>query len=247
MRTRAISPGMLALMLLPAAALAGPPYVTDDPEPTDKGHYEVYLFDEASGGRDGVSGSYGIDFNYGAGENLQLTAAIPIVYERPTGERSSSGLGNIELAAKYRFVHNGESGGWDVAFFPRLFLPASSERVGEKHASLLLPLWFQHEWEKDWATFGGGGCVINRGGDSRDFCIAGWALTWQALPKLQLGAELVHQGADSRDGHASTQFGAGMKYDINDSLHLLAYAGPSLQNISETGRYAWYASVLLTF
>jgi hypothetical protein len=34
---------MLAIGL-PLAALAGPPFATDDPEPTDLGHYEVYLF-----------------------------------------------------------------------------------------------------------------------------------------------------------------------------------------------------------
>jgi len=243
---RRIPTGML-LLALPAAALAGPPYVTDDPEPTDYRHYEVYLYSQASGGRDGVSGAYGLDFNYGATENLQLTAVVPLAFERPTGGDSSHGLGNVELAAKYRLVHDSESGGWDVAFFPRVFLPASSDRVGEKHASLLLPVWFQHDWEKDWSTFGGGGCVINRGGDSKDFCIAGWALTHQVLPKLQLGAELVHQSADSKGGRASTQFGAGLKYDINDTLHLLAYAGPSLQNIAATGRYAWYTSVLFTF
>lgn len=237
----------MLLLVLPLTVLAGPPYVTDDPEPTDYQKYEVYIFSQASGGRDGVSGAYGLDFNYGATENLQLTAAIPIAFERPAGAESSRGLGNIELAAKYRFVHNSESSGWDVAFFPRLFLPASSDRVGEKHASLLLPVWFQHDWEKDWSTFGGGGCVINRGGDSKDFCLAGWALTHQILPKLQLGAELVHQSADSKGGHASTQIGAGLKYDINDTLHVLAYAGPGLQNIAESGRYAWYTSVLFTF
>jgi len=235
------------LVLAPRLCTAGPPYVTDDPEPTDKGHYEIYLFSEASGGRAGVEGSYGIDFNYGAGENLQLTAALPIAFARPTGEPSAHGIGNIELAAKYRFVHGGESGGWDIAFFPRVFLPASSDRVGEKHASLLLPLWFGRKLGEDWSTYGGGGCVLNRGGDSRDFCLAGWVLTHQILPKLEIGAEIVHHSADSRDGRAATQVGAGLKYDISDSLHVLAYAGPSLQNIADNGRYNWYTSVLFTF
>jgi hypothetical protein len=34
-----------ALLSLPA--LAGPPYITDDPEPTDTGHYEIYFFRRA--------------------------------------------------------------------------------------------------------------------------------------------------------------------------------------------------------
>jgi len=238
---------ILLLALMPVVAMAGPPYITDDPEPTDYRHYEIYLFSQAGGGRQGVDGAYGVDFNYGATESLQLTAVLPIAFERPAAGKNARGLGNIELAAKYRFAHNAEDGGWDAAFFPRVLLPASSDKVGEKHASLLLPLWFQHDLQKDWSTFGGGGCVIDRGDDAKDFCMAGWALTHQFLPNLQVGAELVHQTADSKDGRASTQVGAGVKYDFNDTLHLLAYAGPSLQNIAANDRYTWYTSLLFTF
>jgi len=41
--------GLLVLALSVATAppsIAGPPYVTDDPEPTDTGHWENYLFTE---------------------------------------------------------------------------------------------------------------------------------------------------------------------------------------------------------
>jgi hypothetical protein len=41
--------GLLVLALWAATAspsIAGPPYVTDDPEPTDTGHWENYLFTE---------------------------------------------------------------------------------------------------------------------------------------------------------------------------------------------------------
>ena len=89
--------------------------------------------------------------------------------------------------------------------------------------------------------------MINRGGGSQDFCVAGWALVRQILPDLQLGVELVHQTADTKGGRASTGFGAGLRYDISDNYHLLAYAGPGLQNAAETSRYSWYASVLFTF
>jgi hypothetical protein len=64
------------LIVIPAVAWAGPPFVTDDPEPTDFKHYEVYLFAQGTNARDGTSGASGIDFNYGAGPNLQLTAGL---------------------------------------------------------------------------------------------------------------------------------------------------------------------------
>jgi hypothetical protein len=75
----------------------------------------------------------------------------------------------------------------------------------------------------------------------------GWALTRRILPNLLVGAEVVHQGADAKGGHASTGMGAGLIYDFNENVHLLAYAGPGLQNAAETARYNWYSSVLFTF
>jgi len=228
-----------------AAAQAGPPFVTDDPEPTDDGHFEIYAFAQGSEARDGAGSSYGIDFNYGALPDLQLTAVLPVEVDAPAAGPVVAGLGNVELAAKYKFLHQ-EDFGWDVAVFPRLFLPSASAEVGEKHFSLLLPIWIGRDWG-DWSTFGGGGCVINRSGGSQDYCLMGWALTRHILPNLQLGAEIVHQGADSKGGRASTGAGAGLIYDINENIHLLAYAGPGLQNAAETARTSWYASVLFTF
>ena len=66
------------LLSLSPLALAGPPYATDDPEPTDYKHFEIYLFSGATSTRDGTVGAAGIDFNYGAGPDLQLTAVVPL-------------------------------------------------------------------------------------------------------------------------------------------------------------------------
>jgi hypothetical protein len=233
------------LILLASPAVAGPPYVTDDPEPTELGHYEIYAFATGSTERDGTSGEGGIDFNYGAAEDLQLTAVLPAAWNDPDIGPPAANLGNIELAAKYRFLHQDEVG-IDIAFFPRVFLPAGSPDVGERHVSLLLPLWFGRSWDT-WSAFGGGGCVLNRGGNAQDFCQAGLAITKQVSPELQLGAEIYHQSADTRGGRASTGLGFGAIYDLTDNYHLLASAGPGLQNAGETGRYLWYAAVLFTF
>jgi hypothetical protein len=230
-----------------AAALparAGPPYLSDDPEPTDYRHYEIYAFANGDVGNNGSGGEAGIDFNYGALPDLQLTAVLPVGYARPHSAPATASLGNIELAAKYRFLHQADSG-WDVAIFPRVFLPSGSALVGERHVSLLVPIWLERDWGS-LSAFGGGGCMINRGGDSRDFCLAGWALAYQALPRLQLGGELFHQTADTRGSRATTTLGAGFRYDLSDTYHVLGYVGPTVQNAAETNRYTWYASVLFT-
>jgi hypothetical protein len=49
--------------------------------------------------RAGTSGEAGIDFNYGTAPDLQLTATLPSGFDRPSGGKTTIGLGNIELAA----------------------------------------------------------------------------------------------------------------------------------------------------
>jgi hypothetical protein len=234
---------LVSLTALPAKA--GPPYLSDDPDPTDYEHYEIYAFANGEVGANGSGGEAGIDFNYGARPDLQLTAVLPAGYARPGGGPSDVDLGNIELAAKYRVLHQDDIG-LDVAVFPRVFLPAGSALVGERHTSFLLPIWLEKDWGK-LSGFGGGGCVFNRGGGSQNFCLAGWAFTYQLLPKMQLGAELFHRTADTKGGRATTSVGVGVKYDVSDNYHLLGYIGPTLQSAAETDRYTWYASVLFTF
>jgi len=139
-------------------ALAGPPYRTDDPEPTDYGHYEIYAFTNGIAAEDGTSGAGGIDFNYGGAPNLQLTATLPVGYTFSSGGPFLGGPSNIELAAKYRFLTQANFG-LDVAVFPRVFLPSASSNIGESHASFLLPMWVEKDWDK-WSAFGGGGCEV---------------------------------------------------------------------------------------
>lgn len=234
----------IAAALLSLPALAGPPYITDDPEPTDTGHYEIYFFSEGASAHAGRDGSAGVDFNYGAAENLQLTVTLPIAWTAPTDGGSTAGFGNIELAAKYQFLHQRDAG-VDVAFFPRVFLPAGSSAVGENHASLLLPLWLQRA-SGAWTMFGGGGCEIHRGGDSKDFCMLGAAVAWQVNERFQIGTEVYHQTADTRDGAASTVVDVGAVYDLGPHFHLMASAGPGLENRNRADRVVWYAALLWT-
>jgi Putative MetA-pathway of phenol degradation len=226
-------------------AIAGPPYKSDDPEATDYRHFEIYTFSNGTVTRDGTSGEAGIDFNYGAAPNLQLTAVLPAGFAFAAGSPTVTALSNIEVAAKYRFLTQ-DIAGFDVAVFPRLFLPSASSAIGERHASLLLPIWLERDWGQ-WSAFGGGGCEINRGGSSQDFCEMGLAITRQIVPNLQLGLEIFHQTPDTQSGVATTSLGVGVRYDLNDNFHLLGYLGRGIQNVEQTDQFNWYTSILFTF
>ncbi len=231
---------MLASSLQPA--LAGPPYVSDDPEPTDYRHFEIYAFTSGTKTIDGTTGQAGIDFNYGAAPDLQLTAVLPGGFGSPTDGPSAFGLGNIQLAAKYRFLH--QSGfGLDVSFFPRLFLPSTSATVGDLHSSILLPLWLEKDWG-DWSAFGGGSCVISSD-SSENHCLAGGVVTHKVIENLRLGIEVSYQSAEANGVPSSTAVGLGAQ--LSDHYHLLGYVNRGVQNANETDQLSWYAALLFTF
>lgn len=236
--------GFCLLLLLAQPAFAGPPYVSDDPEPTDYKHFEIYAYNSGTNTLNGTDGETGIDFNYGAAPDMQLTATLPLGFNFPSGSTGQFGFSNVELAAKYRFLHEANFG-WDVAVFPRIFLPSASTAVGDPGASVLLPIWAQRDLGNGWITFGGGGCQFYAQ-SSLDSCMAGWVLTRQVLSNLTVGAELFHQSATS-PMPASSSVGMGAVYDINKKFHLLGYVRTGIQNHSQTDLVSWYTALLFTF
>ncbi|HZP98289.1 MAG TPA: hypothetical protein VFB13_02045 [Reyranella sp.] len=244
--TALLAPVLLALALLALArpATAGPPFVSDDPEPTDYRHFEIYAFHLGTVTRTGTAGQAGIDFNYGALPDLQTTIVLPAGFARPVDGDVQLGLGNIQFAAKYRFLHQ-QSFGLDVSFFPRLLMPAGTSPVGASTAAFLLPLWLERDWGK-WSLFGGGGCTLNTGAGF-DFCQAGAVLNRQVAQHLQLGVELAYQSANAEGTPASTALGLGARYDLGEHAHLLAYINRGIQNVEQTDEFSWYAAMLFTF
>src|SRR5258708_22734421 len=172
----------VAMALMARPALAGPPYVSDDPDPTDYKHFEIYTFSSGTATRGDIGGASGVDFNYGAAPDLQLTATVPMGFDSPAAGGASFGPGNIELAAKYRFLHQ-DSFGLDVSVFPRVFLPSPTKNIGNNTASLLLPVSVQKDWNGGWSAFGGEGCVVS-GRSAQNFSLAGRVATFHLRPNL---------------------------------------------------------------
>jgi hypothetical protein len=242
--TRAVVRAATCALALGCATptLAGPPYVTDDPEPTEAGHWEIYAFATGSHTAGESAGATGLDLNYGGAKDLQLTMAIPIAYEHAGGS-THAGLGVVELAAKYKILHQAEGTATpDVAVFPRLFLPTVRQRFGSDRMGLLLPVWLGKD-AGGWSVFGGGGYQINPGAGNRDFWTGGIALSREVTERLSLGGEVYHHSADAADGKAFTGLNLGVTYRLNDHWSVLASGGPGIQNAREEGRYVFYASL----
>jgi hypothetical protein len=212
-------------MLSPCVAIAGPPFLTDDPEPTETGRWEIYApeFDAAGKGAD-FDGSFGAELNYGAAPNLQLTLGLPAGYSHDaSGFRV--GQGDLRLSAKYRFYHD-EAAGVSVAVFPGFSLPTAGKGLGSRHVTALLPVWAQKD-AGPWSVFGGGGYAINPGAGNRDYWTGGLAVARIFSKRLFAGLEFDRQGADSIDGQASTSFGLGAIVQLKAPFRLLASGGPT--------------------
>jgi hypothetical protein len=240
------TPLVIALVVaaIPHLASAGPPFVTDDPEPTELHHWENYAFASGVHGGGATAGEAGIDLNYGAARDLQLTTVIPLGWQ--AGQGGATGPADLEIAAKYRLLHQDEHGLTpDVAIFPRITLPTGDRRFGAGRATLQLPVWLQRDYGK-WSFFGGGGYHINPGGDHQNFWTSGIAVLRQLGERLQLGGEVYHQTASERDGKPFTGVNLGAIYKVTDHWSLLASGGPGVQN-REQGGFDFYVSLEATY
>jgi hypothetical protein len=226
-----------------APALAGPPYLTDDPVPTDLGHWEIYLFSTGEGFGSALDDETGVDLNYGPIENVQLTATLPMAISHDSSNGWRSGTGDIELAVKYRFIHD-EAHGVSAAIFPRMILPTSTIASHER-AQLLLPVWVGKDFKGGTSLFGGGAYQVNPGPGNRNFWQAAVAVTQDVTKSVNLGAELTRQGPDTTDGTAQTRAGVGAIVQLSKHESLLFSGGPTWAD-HRTG-YHFYGALGLFF
>ncbi len=215
-----------ALCAVPA--LAGPPFLTDDPEPTETGHWEIYgPLVEAEGRGVDFGTATGVEINYGAARDLQLTLGLPLNHAHDASGWTS-GLGDLELSAKYRLWHD-EARGIQLAVFPGVTLPTASHGLGTGRVTGLLPIWAQQD-AGPWSVFGGGGYAFNPGPGNRDYWTGGIAVTRAVSGRLLLGLEADRHGADALDARPVTSLGAGFIWKLQGPLRLLASGGPSFED-----------------
>src|ERR1043166_6918401 len=111
--------GVLAAGLLFAHTYAqgGPPLITDDPDTTGPGFWEINLatlIDKTSGRRRVEVPR--VDLNYGLGRRIQLKFEIPwVVMVDGAAPEAASSVGNATVGAKWRFVgQEGQTIAWAI-------------------------------------------------------------------------------------------------------------------------------------
>ena len=225
--------------------MAGPPFVTDDPEPVDYQHWEFYIASQHIETAAGWSGTAPhIELNYGVVPNVQLHLIAPLAYDAPAGGSAHYGYGDTELGVKFRFIQ--ETGDLpQVGIFPLLEVPTGSESngLGSGHVQAFLPLWLQKGFG-DWTVYGGGGYGINFGPGNENWGFGGLVVQRQVTKNVLLGAELYHSTANlatmEASGPADTAFNIGTVIDFNEHQHLLFSVGRSVDGPTDFQMYVAY-------
>jgi len=238
----------LTLALTCLALQAGPPFRTDDPEPVELGHLELYLF--AMGGHvQGESSGLGpaVEFNYGILPDTQFHLVVPYAYDRTGGSPDQGGLGDTEVGIKYRFLHETDSRP-QIGIFPFVELPTGDpdRRLGAGHAQVYLPVWIQKSWGP-WTSYGGYGWWRNPGTGNRNWTYLGWLVQRELGEKLTLGLEGFRTTASTQAGSAATGFDFGGQVNLAPAHHLLFSAGRNLSGVTQSYFYFGYQLTTGTF
>ncbi len=243
---------LLLLFMLAATNLwSGPPFQTDDPEPVEFRHYEVYLFGASDGTpveTDPVGPAF--EANWGAAPNLQLHLIAPLGAVIPSNNPlyfpagvgpSAYGLTDVELGAKYRFVKETKHRP-QIGTFTMLELPTGSyaKGLGVGKVWYKVPIWVQKSWGH-WTTYGGAGYQIVPQTGYRNFTYGGWLLQRDIGKKLTLGAEVFShrpEGLASPQTMSATMIDVGGYYYIrNPGLQILFAYGHTA--FGQTENYAY--------
>jgi hypothetical protein len=230
---------------VPKIASAGPPFKTDDPEPVEYKHWEIYLASQYSHDRDQNSATLPhIEVNYGLVPNVQVHLIAPFQYVKPEGEASQYGYGDTEFGIKYRFIQ--ETNNFpQVGIFPIVEIPTGdlTRGLGNGRTQVFLPLWLQKSWGP-WTTYGGGGYWFTSGEGNRDWWYFGWLLQREINKKLTIGAELYYKTASKTDIDESKGYTIGATINLTDNHHILLSAG---QDIYGPNYYNFYIAYQFTF
>jgi hypothetical protein len=186
---------LMALTAWAGAVHAGPPFLTDDPDPVPLHHWEAYVFTTRDRTRstDTVTGP-AVELNNGIAPNTQLHLIIPDAYFSQAGV-SAQGLGDIELGMKYRFL--GETRRRpEIGIFPQLELPTGDQPqgLGNGRTWVKFPVWLEKSWGA-LTTYGGAGYAYNPAPGQRNYFYGGDLVQYTLSPHLTLGGEIFLQGA----------------------------------------------------
>ncbi|HEX3672563.1 MAG TPA: transporter [Candidatus Cybelea sp.] len=247
---RSLFPALIFALATTSVAVAGPPFLTDDPVPTDYQHYEIYTYVdvEKNAGVATTTTGPSLEFNWGALRNVQVSATLPYAFLSTPPSPSAfapdtlpgatvSGFGDTELAVKYRFLQE-TVGRPQMSFYPAIEIPTgnSATGIGNGRSWYRFPVWIQKSWGR-WTSYGGGGYAINTASDQKNYSFGGWLLQRDFSENVSVGAEIYSQGAQFAGDKATTLYNAGSYISLTKTFGILFSLGHSFSGDDESVAY----------
>lgn len=244
-RRRKFTAGLLptafaGMFFMTCPAWAGPPFVTDDPEPVEYHQHEMYVASDWVSAQDGKTFTPFIEYNYGALPDVQLSITVPYVFNTPAGQVQQHGLGDIVLGAKYRFLQETASLPM-MAIYPVVVAPTgnANKGLGNGGAQIFLPLWIQKKWGK-WQSYGGGGYWINKAQGASNHWYSGAVVQYQISDRLNIGVDIFHEVDQLEVETSSRGYSLGGIYNVDKHHRLLFSVGHAVEDESAQKRYFSY-------
>lgn len=222
---------LATLLCVCSLVYAGPPFLTDDPVPVEPHHTEVNLALQGSRTSEGASGSFAADVNHGCAKETQCHVAVPIAFSRAAGHGMQTGIGDVELGVKYRFINQADSG-FMAAVYPTLFLPTGDacRGLGNGRLQVWLPLWVQKS-AGPWTWDAGAGYLTNPAPGARSSWFFGLLAQRSVGEHLKVGAEVFHRTPVADDVPHTTGFNVGATVKVAKDRNLLFSIGRGVRRV----------------
>jgi hypothetical protein len=237
---RYLSVFVLSLLCLLTTAQAQQPFVTDDADTTEKGHFHFEFSDQLDSLQRSARPSLrqntaSFELVYGLFENVEVGVEVPwisIFFERNSGERTISGIGDTNVSLKYNFLKEREKSKMPaLSIGLNLELPTGdvNRALGSGLADFYLNGIVQKSLtDKTKLRLNGG--ILFSGNETTGVIgirtrgtvvTGGVSLVREFTPKLQLGVEVAGAQTSNFDlgkGQLQTMVGGNYQWKENMSL-----------------------------
>jgi hypothetical protein len=230
-----------------ACAQGGPPMITDDTETVPKHHFEINTAFTMERGSDGtLFGVPDVDFNYGLNKRMQLRIEIPWVLLHNNGQPSLNGIGNTNIAVRWRFRDETEKQRIAISMYPAFEFNTSQSSVRrglvDKGPSFLMPI----QWQTQVGKFGINGDVGYRFQRGQDEMIYGVVVGREINKRVELMGEWHGEGPTNRINQHAEVYNFGTRIGMTKHTTFLFSAGSSLRRNFDP-KFIMYAGVQVTF
>lgn len=229
---------LLALLLVLTSSLsgwAGPPYITNDPDPPDPGQFEIIPSAaslQAYKNNTQNGGFLSLEVNYGADARTQLSVGVPSAFGNSNSNGFQYGVGDVYLEYKHRFGDDEQKSYFGVD--PTISFPTGGQLgAGSGRVLVDLPVLYQYKVDKNTVVYTDMRYRWHASANGGSYVYWGAVVERDVSDTLTLGAELynttrneLYTGAPDVSNQG---FNLGLRYKLNEHATFILSAGRSFE------------------